>query len=109
MAIPTTQTPAGVWTEVPAEEVSDALVAAMGLGGVEYLFFTSGSEIMFYQEAAAKARALGRPGPRLLSMTHEHTNINAAIGCSMYSGQPAATAVHVDVGTLHFGGALHTA
>ena len=28
----------------------------MALGGVEYLFFTSGSEIMFFQEAIAKAR-----------------------------------------------------
>src|SRR5262245_13235131 len=101
--------PAGLWSEVAAEEVADAVVAAMGLGGVDYLFFTSGSEIMFYQEAAAKARALGRAGPRLMTMTHEHTNINAAIGYSMYTGQPAATAVHVDVGTLHFGGAIHTA
>jgi acetolactate synthase-1/2/3 large subunit len=101
--------PAGLWSEVAAEEVADAVVAAMGLGGVDYLFFTSGSEIMFYQEAAAKARALGRPGPRLMTMTHEHTNLNAAIGYSMYTGKPAATAVHVDVGTLHFGGAIHTA
>src|SRR5829696_1677532 len=109
MTMPMTRTTAGQWTEVAADEVADAVVAAMALGGVEHLFFTSGSEIMFYQEAAAKAQALGRPAPRLLTMTHEHTGLNAAIGWSMYTGRPAATAVHVDVGTLHGGGALHTA
>ena len=37
----------------------------MGLGGVDYMFFNSGSEIMFMQEAIAKANALGRPAPKL--------------------------------------------
>jgi len=98
-----------MWTEVPAEEYADAVVASMALGGIDYLFFTSGSEIMFYQEALAKAKALGRPGPRMVTMTHEHPNLCAAIGYSMYTGKPTATAVHVDVGTQHYGGAIHTA
>jgi acetolactate synthase-1/2/3 large subunit len=97
------------WTEVQADEASDAIVAAMGLGGVEYLLFTSGSEIMFYQEAIAKAQALGRKAPKIITMTHEHPNLNAAIGYSMVSGKPIATAAHVDVGTQNYGGAVHTA
>jgi acetolactate synthase I/II/III large subunit len=104
----TTMAP-GAWTEVRADEASDALVAAMGLGGVEYLFFTSGSEIMFYQEAIAKAKAQGLPAPKLITMTHEHPNLNAAIGYAMATGKPAATAAHVDVGTQNYGGAVHTA
>src|SRR5438309_1540452 len=56
------------WTEVPADERGDAIVAAMGLGGVDYMFFNSGSEIMFMQEAMAKANALGRPAPKLIMM-----------------------------------------
>ena len=49
------------WAQVPADERGDAIVAAMGLGGVDYLFFNSGSEIMFMQEAIAKAqRSAGR-------------------------------------------------
>jgi acetolactate synthase-1/2/3 large subunit len=99
----------GAWTEVQADEASDAIVAAMGLGGVEYLFFTSGSEIMFYQEAIAKAQALGRKAPKLITMTHEHPSLNAAIGYGMVTGRPAATAAHVDVGTQNYGGAVHTA
>ena len=35
--------------------------------------------------------------------------LNAALGTAMVRNQPAATAVHVDVGTLNYGGAVHTA
>jgi acetolactate synthase-1/2/3 large subunit len=97
------------WTETGAEEWADAIVAAMKLGGVEHLFFVSGSELTFYQEAIAKAHAKGRPAPRLVTMTHEHVALNAALGNAMVRNQPAATAVHVDVGTLHYGAAIHTA
>jgi hypothetical protein len=36
----------------------------MAMGGIDYLFFTSGSEIMFFQEAISKAHANGRVAPR---------------------------------------------
>jgi acetolactate synthase-1/2/3 large subunit len=97
------------WTETGAEEWADAIVAAMKLGGVDNLFFVSGSELSFYQEAIAKAQTMGRPAPRLVTMTHEHVALNAALGNAMVRNQPAATAVHVDVGTLHYGAAIHTA
>jgi acetolactate synthase I/II/III large subunit len=97
------------WTETDAEEWADAIVSAMKLGGVDNLFFVSGSELSFYQEAIAKAQAKGRQAPRLVTMTHEHVALNAALGNAMVRNQPAATAVHVDVGTLHYGAAIHTA
>ena len=53
------------WREFGAEEWSDALVAAMKLGGVEHFFFVSGSEIAFWQESVAKAQERGWPTPRL--------------------------------------------
>ena len=102
-------TPSHAWAEVPAEEVSDVIVAALALGGVDHLFFTSGTEIGFYQEAIAKAQAHGRPAPKIITMTHEHASLNAALGYAMVSGKPAATAAHVDAGTFNYGGALHTA
>ncbi len=46
---------------------------------------------------------------RLVTVPHEHISLNAALGYAAVSGRPAATAVHVDVGTLHHGGAIHTA
>jgi acetolactate synthase-1/2/3 large subunit len=97
------------WIEVPAADNGEAIVAAMTEAGVEYVFFTSGSEIGFYQEAIAKAEAQGRKAPKLISVTHEHANLNAALGCAAVSGKPVATAAHVDCGTLHYGGAIHTA
>ena len=96
-------------TDAIALEPGDAMVAAMAAAGVEYLFFTSGSELAFYQEAIAKAEALGRPAPRLLLFTHEYAAINAALGYCAASGKPAATAAHVDVGTQHYGAGIHSA
>jgi acetolactate synthase I/II/III large subunit len=97
------------WIEVPVADQGEAIVAAMTEAGVEFVFFTSGSEIGFYQEAIAKAEAQGRKAPKLVSVTHEHTNLNAALGCAAVSGKPVATAAHVDCGTQHYGGAVHTA
>lgn len=101
--------PAHAWTEIPAGENGDAIVAALAAGGVDHLFFTSGAEIGWYQEAIAKARAEGRPAPRLVTMTHEHASLNAALGYAAVSGKPVATAAHVDAGTYNYGGAIHTA
>ena len=95
--------------EIEVRDVGEAIVAALGHGGVDHLFFSSGTELAFYQEAIAKARAHGRPAPRLIAMTHEFVGLNAALGYTAVSGKVAATSVHVDVGTQHQGGALHTA
>jgi acetolactate synthase-1/2/3 large subunit len=97
------------WRAVPTGETSDALIAAMTAGGVDHLFFTSGAEIVFFQEAVAKALAQGRPAPRLITMTHEHASLNAALGFAAVSGRAAATVAHVDAGTLNYGAAIHTA
>jgi len=97
------------WIELNDADAGDAIVAAMGHGGVELLFFHSGAEIAFFQEAVAKAHALGLPAPRLITMTHEHAGLNAALGYAAVSGKPVATAAHVDAGTLNYGGAIHSA
>lgn len=104
----TAQREAG-WTRCDGEEAADVVVAAMALGGVDHLFFTSGSDILFFQEAVAKSQALGRPTPDIITTMHETVALNAALGNTMVTGRPAATAVHVDVGTLNYGCALHTA
>src|SRR5262245_6469184 len=98
------------WAVAPAiRHVGEAVVSAMGLAGIEYIFFTSGSEICFYQEAIAKITSEGRVAPKLVTITHEHVGLNAALGYAAVSGSPAVTAVHVDAATLHQGGAIHTA
>jgi acetolactate synthase-1/2/3 large subunit len=98
------------WLDLPGvRDVGEAVVSAMGLAGIEFVFFTSGSEICFYQEAIAKLTNEGRAAPKLISINHEHAGLNAALGYAAVSGRPAVTAVHVDAGTLHQGGAIHTA
>jgi acetolactate synthase-1/2/3 large subunit len=97
------------WIEVPADDNGDAMIAAMAEAGVDYIFFTSGSEIGFYQEAVAKAHAQGRKAPKLITVTHEHASLNAALGYAAVSCKTAVTAAHVDCGTQHYGGAVHTA
>src|SRR3977135_2407103 len=97
------------WIELPVADNGEAIVAAMTEAGVEYVFFTSGSEIGFYQEAIASGEEKGRRAPRLISVTQEHASLNAALGCAAVSGKPVATAAHVDCGTQHYGGAVDTA
>ncbi|MCX7308711.1 MAG: thiamine pyrophosphate-binding protein [Afipia sp.] len=85
------------------------MLDAMVANNVDHVFFTSGTEISFYQEAIAKQVATKKANIRLISVLHEHACLNAALGYSAVSGKPTVTAVHVDVGTLHHGGAIHTA
>jgi acetolactate synthase-1/2/3 large subunit len=97
------------WVEVHADEYADAVVQSMAINGVDYLFFSSGSDIGFYQEATVKAHSLGRPAPKLLNILHENANMNGAIGYAMVSNRPVATAAHVEVGTMNYGGAIANA
>ncbi|NIO08196.1 MAG: thiamine pyrophosphate-requiring protein [Deltaproteobacteria bacterium] len=97
------------WGTYQADDWSDAIVASMKLGGIDNLYFVSGSETAFFQESIAKAQQQGRPAPRLVTVLHEGVALNAALGNSMVTGQPAATSVHVDVGTFNYGGGIHTA
>jgi acetolactate synthase-1/2/3 large subunit len=109
MADPHLQVGDNFWNEYGAEEWSDAIVASMKLGGIDHLYFVSGSEMAFYQEAIAKAEARGWPAPKLVTMMHESVALHAALGTAMVTGQPSAASVHVDVGTLHYGAAIHAA
>ncbi len=109
MADPQLQVGDNFWNEYGADEWSDAIVAAMKLGGIDNLYFVSGSEMAFFQEAIAKAEKRGWPAPKLITMMHESVALHAALGSAMVTGQPSAAAVHVDVGTLHYGAAVHAA
>ena len=97
------------WGEYPAEEWADAVITSMKLGGIDHFYFVSGSELAFYQEAVARAKSKGWPTPKLYTVTHEGAALNAALGTSMVTGGPAATAAHVDVGTINYGAGIHTA
>jgi len=90
-------------------QTAEAILAVAKLAGVEHLWLVSGNDLVPFQEGAARARELGHPSPKIMGMVHEHVAISIAMGESMIRRTPAAVAVHVDVGLLHLGGALHNA
>lgn len=97
------------WHEIAADDKSEVLMAAMKLAGIDRLWFVSGTELGFFQEAHVKNKVLGRPTPDIMTMTHENACLAAACGETIITGRPAATAAHVEVGLLNYGGAIHNA
>ncbi len=76
------------WKTHDAQDIGELIVIAFAHGGVDRVFFTSGSDIVFYQEAIAKALARNSPAPSLISIPHEHVSLNAALGYAAVSGKP---------------------
>ena len=97
------------WHEIAADEKSEVLMTAMKLAGIDRLWFVSGTELGFFQEAHVKNKVLGRPTPDIMTMTHENACLAAACGETVITGRPSATAAHVEVGLLNYGGAIHNA
>ena len=75
------------WVEVPADDNGEAMVAAMAEAGVDYIFFTSGSEIGFYQEAVAKAARAGPQGAEA-----DHGDARACAASTPRSATPRSAA-----------------
>src|SRR5919204_6885998 len=94
---------------MPAEQVAEALLGSMKLNGIERLWFTSGTELAFFQEVPVKHQALGRPTPKIMTMTHENAALSAAMGETMLTGKPSSTAAHVECGMINAGGSIHNA
>jgi acetolactate synthase I/II/III large subunit len=92
-----------------AEQAAEALMASMKLNGIDRLWFTSGTELAFFQEVPIKHKALGRPTPTIMTMTHENAALSAACGETMITGRPSATAAHVECGMINAGGSIHNA
>jgi acetolactate synthase I/II/III large subunit len=94
---------------MPAEQAAEAMMASMKLNGIDRLWFTSGTELAFFQEVPVKHQALGRPTPTIMTMTHENAALSAAMGETMITGRPSATAAHVECGMINAGGSIHNA
>jgi len=94
---------------MPAEQAAEALMASMKLNGIDRLWFTSGTELAFFQEVPIKHQVLGRPAPQIMTMTHENAALSAAMGETMITQKPSATAAHVECGMINAGGSIHNA
>jgi acetolactate synthase-1/2/3 large subunit len=92
---------------VGTEDLSDQLLQSMARHGIENLWFVSGTELAFFQEAFVKGRTLGRRVSQVRTVPHEGVAVACAGGESRVTGRPSSVVAHVDVGLLNMGGAIH--
>ena len=84
-----------------------ALLEALVLAGVTYLFVNLGSDHPAILEAASKWQREGKTGLRIVTAPNEFVGLCAAQGFFQASGRMQAILVHVDAGTLNMAGAIH--
>jgi acetolactate synthase-1/2/3 large subunit len=94
---------------IPVENGAEAFLELLNANGVKYIFINPGSDIIPILEASAKFKLLSRKSPELILCQHESLALTAAHGYFMATHKPQAVLVHLDVGTLQVGGALHNA
>jgi acetolactate synthase-1/2/3 large subunit len=97
----------GMQSELETETVGDAFIHALRELQVDHIFASLGSDHAQLIESFAKFKALGRKAPRLMVFPHESLAMSAAHGYAQATGRAQAVLVHVDVGTLNVGGAIH--
>jgi acetolactate synthase-1/2/3 large subunit len=96
-------------TTASFSESAEAVLALYAAHGVDYIFINPGTDTFPLQEAYARRMDQGLPCPRAVMCLHEHVAVSAAHGYYLAAGRPQVVQVHVDLGTLNAGGALHNA
>ena len=102
---------AALETETTASfsETAEAVLALYAAHGVDYIFINPGTDTFPLQEAYARRMDQGLPCPQAVMCIHEHVAVSAAHGYFLATGRPQVVQVHVDLGTINAGGALHNA
>jgi acetolactate synthase I/II/III large subunit len=95
--------------EIPVETGAEGFIELLNLNHVDYIFMNPGTDTTPIQEAIARFYAAERPAPRVVLCPHETVAMSAAHGYFAVTGRPQVVLVHVDVGTMNIGGALHNA
>jgi acetolactate synthase-1/2/3 large subunit len=95
--------------EAEARNGAEALVQLLVAQGVRHIFLNPGTDTAPIQEAAVALGERGHGTPRLHLCPDERVALSAAQGYWARTGQPQAVIVHVDVGTLNMGAAVHNA
>jgi acetolactate synthase I/II/III large subunit len=90
-------------------ETAEAVLALYAAHGVDYIFINPGTDTFPLQEAYARRMELGLPCPQAVMCIHEHVAVSAAHGYYLATGRPQVVQVHVDLGTINAGGAMHNA
>lgn len=96
-------------TDITVENGAESFLELLNANGVKYIFINPGSDILPILEAASKFKHLGKTAPELVLCQHESLAMTTAHGYFMATGKPQVVLVHLDLGTLQVGGALHNA
>lgn len=93
------------------QTVAEAMLRSLKANGVDYLFSNLGSDHPPILEAVARSREEGdrQQLPEIVVCPHEFAAVSAAHGYAVATGRAQGVLVHVDVGTLNAGGAIHNA
>jgi acetolactate synthase I/II/III large subunit len=93
----------------PANNGAEALVQLAVAHGVEQVFLNPGTDTAPIQEAVVAMRARGQQVPHLQLCPDERVAMAAAQAYWQLTGKVQLVVVHVDVGTLALGAAIHNA
>ncbi|HLB30134.1 MAG TPA: thiamine pyrophosphate-binding protein, partial [Gammaproteobacteria bacterium] len=85
----------------PAQPAAVSFLQTLQEQGIEYIFANAGTDFAPVIEALVDLKAQGRPHPRFFTVPHEGVALAMAHGYYLASGKPAATMVHVSVGTAN--------
>lgn len=85
----------------PAQPAAVSFIQTLHEQGIEYVFANAGTDFAPVIEALVDLKAQGRPHPRFFTVPHEGVALAMAHGYYLASGKPAATMVHVSVGTAN--------
>src|ERR1700716_1600261 len=96
-------------TTASFSETAEAVLALYAAHGVDYIFINPGTDTFPLQEAYAHRMEQGLACPEAVMCIHEHVAVSAAHGYYLATGRPQVVQVHVDLGTINAGGALHNA
>lgn len=92
-----------------ARNGGEALVQLLVAHGVDHIFVNPGTDTAPIQEAVVALRERGEDVPSLHLCPDERVALAAAQGFWARTRRPQAVVVHVDVGTLSLGAAVHNA
>jgi acetolactate synthase-1/2/3 large subunit len=90
-------------------EGAEIFVEVLNAGGVEYIFYNPGFDVVPLLSAVARYQAAGKTAPTPIMCLDESTALNAAHGNYMVSGKPQVVLVHAELGTQQVGGAIQQA
>ncbi|MDA4130793.1 MAG: thiamine pyrophosphate-requiring protein [Thaumarchaeota archaeon] len=92
---------------IPSSDGGGSFLELLDAYGVECLFYNPGSDFYPVLEQLSKFQVEGRKTPRPVMCLTEHLALSMAHGYAMQKGTAQAVMVHVGLGTMELGGALH--